>query len=171
MKLKKIVAVLLAAVLLCSACGVAAFAETVNRNGMKITEEWQGLIDRFEGGKGPETNGYQLDYRYYSPAAKKNDRTKYPLVIFLHGMGEGHFDGDQIVSNPIAYWASDEFQSRFSGAKGAYILCPRSLEEQGLFWDYLLVEPLKATIDDFISRNKQNIDVSRIYIGGFSMGG
>lgn len=171
MKLRKVIAALLAAVMLCSVFGVAAFAETVNRNGMTVTDEWQGLIDRFEGGKGPETNGYQLDYKYYSPVAKKNDKTKYPLVIFLHGMGEGHYDGEQIFENPIAYWASDEFQSRFAGTKGAYILCPRSLEEKGLFWDYLLVEPLRATIDDFIAKNEKNVDTTRIYIGGFSMGG
>ena len=170
MKLRKVIAVLLAAIMLCSACGVAAFAETVNRNGMTITDEWQGLIDRFESGKGPETNGYAIDYRYYSPAGE-GDGAKYPLVIFLHGMGEGNYDGEQIFENPIAYWASDDFQSRFSGAKGAYILCPRSLEEKGLFWDYLLVEPLKAAIDDFIGRNADNIDLTRIYIGGFSMGG
>ncbi len=171
MKFRKILAVLLAALMLVSVCGAAASAATVNSNGMIITEEWQGLIDRFVGGKGPETNGYQLDYKYYSPVEKKSDKTKYPLVIFLHGMGEGKYDGDQIFENPIAYWASDEFQARFSGTKGAYVLCPRSLEEKGLFWDYVLVEPLRATIDDFIAQNKKNIDTTRIYIGGFSMGG
>ncbi|MBQ7862467.1 MAG: prolyl oligopeptidase family serine peptidase [Clostridia bacterium] len=124
----------------------------------------------FRVGVGPETDGYAIDYIYYSPA-DKGDRTKYPLVIWLHGMGNGKKPGEQLVASDIAVWATPEYQSRFKGSKGAYILVPRSLEEKNLFWDDCLVHPLRAAIDEFIAENRANIDLSRIYIGGYSMGG
>lgn len=34
-----------------------------------------------------------------------------------------------------------------------------------------MLAPLRAAIDDFIEKNKDNVDLSRIYVGGFSMGG
>ncbi|MBR1811524.1 MAG: hypothetical protein IJ766_07770 [Clostridia bacterium] len=170
MKAKKIIAVLLAALMLLSVGSVAAFAETRNRNGLLITDEQAALIAAFEDGQGPETNGYALDYKFFSPV-KDGDTTKYPLVIWLHGMNEGNYNGEQIFENPIAYWASDDFQSRFQNAGGAFILAPRSVEEEGLYWEVSLIEPLRATIDSFIAAHKDNIDVTRIYIGGFSMGG
>lgn len=124
----------------------------------------------FESGKGPEADGYSIDYRYFSPVGE-NDTTKYPLVVWLHGMGDGEYDGKQIDNSQIAFWASDEFQSRFKGSEGAFILAPRSLEEQSLFWSDSLIYPLRAAIDDFIAQNKENIDLGRIYVGGYSMGG
>lgn len=124
----------------------------------------------FTAGEGPEVNGYTVDYSYYSPV-EENDVTKYPLVVWLHGMGDGSEPGKPVEKSNIAYWASDEFQSRFDPAGGAFILAARSREEMNIYWSNEMIEPLKAAIDDFISKNKNNIDLSRIYIGGYSMGG
>ena len=155
MKIKKIPAlIIMILTILLSVCICAG----------AVTEE------DFKFGMGPETNGYTLDYRYFSPV-KENDSTKYPLVIWLHGMGNGGSDGAQLSSNDIEKWASDDFQSRFKDSGGAYILAPRSLEEDGLYWDDVLVYPLRATVDDFIEKHKENIDLQRIYVGGYSMGG
>lgn len=121
-------------------------------------------------GVGPETQGYTLDYRYYSPV-KENDNTKYPLVIWLHGMANGGHDGQQIDTNNIGNWTKSCYQSRFKDSGGAFILAPRSLEEEKLYWDDELIYPLRATIDSFIEENKDNIDLQRIYVGGYSMGG
>lgn len=127
------------------------------------------LREQFEKGVGPMTEGYAIDYRYYSPVGE-DDANKYPLVIWLHGMGEGAREGAQITGNDIAYWASADFQSRFAGG-GAFILAARSPEEQLNFWGADTIYPLRAAIDDFIAKNAANVDLSRIYIGGFSMGG
>ena len=168
MKMKKILATILSVAVLLS---VGCFAVSAEENAaVSVSAGYDALMAQFEKGKGPETNGYSLDYRYYSPE-KENDDTKYPLVIWLHGMGEGASEGKQIEKNDVAYWSSAEFQSRFSGAEGAYILVPRSLEEKSIFWDDTMILPLRATIDAFIAENSENIDLSRIYIGGFSMGG
>ena len=66
-------------------------------------------------------------------------------------------DGTQVEKSNIAYWASDEFQSRFNPAGGAYVFIPRSLEEDMNYWGDNLIEPLRAAIDGFISANKNNI--------------
>ncbi|MBQ3519821.1 MAG: prolyl oligopeptidase family serine peptidase [Clostridia bacterium] len=127
------------------------------------------LVAAFQKGVGPMTEGYAIDYRYFSPV-KENDTNKYPLVIWLHGMTEGGSDGHQITKNDIAFWASEDFQSRFAGG-GAFILAARSPEEQLNYWGDDTVYPLRAAIDDFIAKNADHVDLTRIYIGGFSMGG
>lgn len=160
MKLRKITAFLLTVILLLGIGSMCVFA------GNDIDY----LREKFVYGIGPETEGFSIDYRYYSPV-KQNDSTKYPLVIWLHGMGDGAYDGRQIERSDIALWASDDYQSRFKGSGGAFILAARSVEEKELYWTDELIYPLRSAIDDFISKNKANIDVSRIYVGGYSMGG
>lgn len=142
----------------------------VSANALSLDDGIDALKEEFIFGEGPEENGFSIDYRYFSPV-EKNDKTKYPLVIWLHGLGDGSKDGVQVNKSEIAFWASDEFQSRFSNAGGAFVIAARSREELGHTWTNEMVEPLRAAIDDFIKNNKANIDVKRIYIGGYSMGG
>lgn len=160
MKLRKITALILAVLMICPAFALCSFA----------ADDIDSLQDEFYFGKGPEINGYSIDYRYYSPVGRYDD-TEYPLVIWLHGMGDGAYDGKQVESSNIALWASEDYQSRFSGTEGAFILAARSVEEEGLCWTDDLIHPLRAAIDAFIHDNWYNIDLERIYIGGYSMGG
>ena len=170
--MKKTLALILALLMLMGTFAVCANAEEVTvSNGVSLEEGISALRDLFQKGEGRTVNGYAIDYRYYSPVADENDNTKYPLVIWLHGMGQGFLEGNQLTGNNIAYWASSEFQSRFNSAGGAYILLPRCPEFKGLCWNDSTIEALKAAIDSFIAENYNNIDLSRIYIGGFSMGG
>ncbi len=164
--MKKAISILLSLILALSLC-VPVLACSVDDD---YDDNLGDLQANFIYGQGPETNGYSIDYRYFSPAGE-NDSTKYPLVIWLHGMGDGAEEGKQVVASDIAFWASDDFQSRFKNSNGAFIFAPRSLEENGLYWSDSLIHPLRAAIDDFIKENKGNIDLSRIYIGGYSMGG
>jgi predicted peptidase len=113
----------------------------------------------------------ELDYVYYSPAGK-NDDMKYPLVVWLHGNSSGDYPGHQLDNCSIALWSSEEYQSRFEGTGGAYLLLPR-YPTSGLLsvaWEGT-TNTLKKTIDAFVKEHRDNIDVSRIYIGGYSMGG
>ncbi len=160
--MKKLIAVLLA--IACLFCfPVSGYAASMD-DGIKA------LRTEFSAGEGPVAGDYSIDYSYYSPV-EKNDKTKYPLVIWLHGMGDGSEPGKPVEKSNIAYWASDEFQARFKPAGGAFILAARTREEDGIFWSNEMLEPLRAAIDDFIAKNKKNIDLSRIYVGGYSMGG
>lgn len=136
---------------------------------LSLNDGYEALCEEFVFGEGPVVGDYSIDYRYFSPA-DEGDTAKYPLVVWLHGMGDGSEDGKQVSKSEIAYWASDEFQARFKPSGGAYILAARSREENGKFWDNDLVEPLRAAIEDFIAKNS-NVDTTRIYIGGYSMGG
>ena len=160
--LKRFAAALLAVmcVISCSLCAGA----------LSVDGDIEALKAQFEAGEGPVAGKYSVDYRYYSPV-KENDSTKYPLVVWLHGMGDGASEGLQVKKSNIAYWSSDEFQARFKPAGGAFILAARSREENGIYWSNEMIEPLRAAIDDFIAENKNNIDLSRIYVGGYSMGG
>ena len=159
--MKKIISLLLALILIISI--------PVSVGAVSLSEGTTALTKQFKFGEGPKADGYSVDYRYYSPV-KKGDSTKYPLVIWLHGNKNGTYDGKQIYD--IVNWSSSDFQKRFSPAGGAFILTPRSREELELNWDAEEMLPaLTAAIDSFIEKNKPNIDLSRIYIGGFSMGG
>ena len=160
--MKKIIAVLLA--LTC------IFSLTASASAISIEGGIEPLKAEFDAGEGPVEGDYSIDYSYFSPV-KENDTTKYPLVVWLHGMGDGSEVGRPVIKSNVAYWASDEFQARFEPAGGAFILAARSREEDGHYWSDDMLEPLRAAIDDFIAKNKDNIDLTRIYVGGYSMGG
>lgn len=160
--MKKIIAIILALACL--------LAFPVSASATSIDDGLDTLKAEFVKGEGPVVGRFSIDYRYFSPVGK-NDTTKYPLVIWLHGLSDGASEGLQIEKSDIAYWASDEFQARFKPAGGAFVLAARSREELGVCWTNETIEPLRAAIDDFIKTNKKNIDLSRIYVGGYSMGG
>ena len=149
---------------------ITVFGCVMNASALSLDGGIETLKKQFVFGEGPKAGDYSVDYRYYSPV-KENDSKKYPLVVWLHGMGDGEYEGAQVEKSNIAFWASDEFQSRFAPSGGAFIFCARSREEDGIFWNNSMIEPLRAAIDDFIAKNKANVDISRIYVGGYSVGG
>lgn len=160
--MKKIISIILSFALF--------FSFVLSSNALSLDGGIDALKNEFNAGEGPVVNGYSVDYSYFSPV-EENDATKYPLVVWLHGMGDGAEPGLQVKKSNIAYWASDEFQARFEPAGGAFIFAARSREEDNIFWSNEMIEPLRAAIDEFIADNKENIDLSRIYVGGYSMGG
>lgn len=166
MKTKRFLSLIMAVLMLTGICSLVSFA----KEPLPLEAGLDELCEQFEKGKGPETEGYAIDYRYFSPV-KENDTEKYPLVIWLHGMGDGSSEGKQLTAQEAALWSSAEYQSRFKESSGAFIIAPRSVEEEELYWDDCLIYPLRAALDDFIAQHRDNIDVSRIYVGGYSMGG
>lgn len=165
--MKKIISVFLAALMLALSLGFSSSAES---NGpLPVSAGLEALRGQFESGLAPETDGYALDYKYYSPVGE-NDTTKYPIVIFLHGIGHGGEEGSQLADSSMPYWSSAELQARFSDG-GAFILLPRAPEDDVDFWGESFIEPLRALIDDFIEQHKDNVDTTRIAISGSSQGG
>lgn len=165
---KRVLSVFLALVLLS-----LVFATGVSAAGRKpalpTSAGIAALRNEFDSDVAPKAGGYALDYCYYSPVGK-NDKTKYPLVIFLHGIGHADYVGAQLADSDFPYWASAELQSRFASG-GAFILLPRAPENKLVYWSTTLIEPLRAAIDDLIAKHGSNIDTSRIFIGGSSAGG
>ena len=168
---KAIISVLSAVIIVLSCMFVPAYAcKAMGRKAASVSEGIEALRDQFEKFQGPEKNGYALDARFYSPVGN-NDSTKYPIVIFLHGIGHGDYEGSQLDDSFMPFWSSAEFQSRFSDAGGAFILLPRAPEDSKAYWNESFVEPLRALLDAFIEEHKDNVDTTRIAITGSSAGG
>ena len=148
-------------------CVVMIFAVTVTAFAAN-PDDAQALAALFKDGEGPEADGVSIDYVYYEPEVAEGE--KLPVVIYFHGMNQGGRPRAQIARNNFSLWASPELQSRFTGG-GAYLIAPRSHEENNEYWPDYFVPAVKALIDDFISSHADTVDLSRIYVGGFSMGG
>ena len=117
-----------------------------------------------------------LNYGYFTP--KNKDNKKLPLVIWLHGAGEG--GDDPLVAytgNRVTSFSNFDMQMKFGGA--AYVLVPQSptvwmdngVEKLGKSNESIYSEPLKYLIDEFIKEHEDTIDSSRILITGISNGG
>ncbi|MBQ6263820.1 MAG: hypothetical protein IJK60_00025 [Clostridia bacterium] len=161
--MKKFLCVLMSAVIALS-CAVCALAYE--------DPDWIAkLANEFIDEKGPEVDGIVIDYVSYTPRNLKKS-TKYPLVILLHGMGQGGEPREQIEDNYFPAFASEKMQAKFTNG-AAFFMIPRSDESKDAMgtWTDDEVRPLYETIQDFIARHKSNIDLTRIYIGGYSMGG
>ncbi|MBS5910345.1 MULTISPECIES: prolyl oligopeptidase family serine peptidase [Paenibacillus] len=128
------------------------------------------LVDEFNTGKAAY-EGVTLTYADYTPA---KDKKKNPLVIWLHGMGEGGTDPTiAITGNKAVNFASKDIQSYFGGA---YVLAPQTptywMDGFNGFGDGTskYEKALMSLIRDYVAKNK-DIDPKRIYIGGDSNGG
>lgn len=131
------------------------------------------LVDEFKTGSftNPEDN-VTLNFVDYKP---QEDNKKNPLIIWLHGMGEGGTDPIITISgNKACNFASEEIQKYFGGA---YVLSPQAATFwmdgiSGNFGDGTskYQNALMALIKDYVSKNS-DIDTDRIYIGGDSNGG
>ena len=153
---------------------------------MTITDEAKGLvwntevnrimpiIDRFDlSGKFSDGEGITMSYASFTP---EDDQEEAPLIIWLHGGGEGGVDPSiPLVANRAANYASDEIQAIFGGA---YVLVPQTPTR----WmdsgegstsgqvDDIYFGAVKALIEEFISAHPK-VDRDRIYVGGCSNGG
>jgi predicted esterase len=116
----------------------------------------------------------RLNYGYFAPQTEE----QVPLIIWLHGAGEGGSDPRITISaNKVSYLSSSDIQPFFGGA--AYVLTPQcptvwmddGVEKLGKSNQSIYVKPLKACIDAFIEAHSDTIDRSRIYVGGMSNGG
>lgn len=120
------------------------------------------------------TNGTTYAYGDYTP---KVDNDKNPLVIWLHGAGEGGNDPYiDVLGNEVTALVSDEFQDLF---KGAYVLAPQSPtmwmdDGTGAYQNgdkgSMYADSLFEMIDAYVKAN-DDIDPNRVIIGGCSNGG
>lgn len=168
--LKKFLAVLMAFCIFLVPLVLNVNAADKTKKALPLSAGLDALRGQFESGVADECDGYALDYCYYSPAGEK-DNEKYPVVIYLHGIGHGSYVGSQLDDSTMATWASAELQSRWSDTGGAYILLPRCPEDELQYWNKKLIDPLRTLIDCFIEENYKNVDTTRIFIGGSSAGG
>ena len=115
-----------------------------------------------------------IRYGYFAP--KRLDGRK-PLIVFLHGAGEGGEDLPIAWSgNKVTEFTEDWVQEKFGGA---FVLVPQcdtmwlddGSHQYGDSGKSMYTEALKYLIDEFTEKNQSVIDIDRIYIGGDSNGG
>ena len=115
----------------------------------------------------------RLSFAYASYEPKDNGQ--HPLIIWLHGMGEGGNDSPSlpIMANKANFFADDSIQKYFGGA---YVLAPQART----YWMHgykdfadgtsIYRDSLMELIKDYV-KNHPNLDDRKIYIGGDSNGG
>ena len=143
-----------------------------------------GLVyDHFSGDRTEQTKGWvnsessfsemPMRFGYYTPTMGNGKR---PLIIWLHGAGEGGYDTTiAYTGNKVVNLSSEKVQKLFGGA---YVLAPQAptmwLDNgTGKYTQTgksKYVSALKALIDEFIGVHT-DIDRKRIYLGGCSNGG
>lgn len=124
-----------------------------------------------------------LLYQLLKPVEKKQQE-KFPLILFLHGAGERGDDNTKQLTHGASFFLKNENRKNFP----AYVVfpqCPeadywasvaidRSSQPLQLDFDYQrpLTKSLQLTIA-LVNRliKSENIDTTRIYIVGLSMGG
>ena len=123
-----------------------------------------------------DTSSYEepINYGYFIPQVRNAGPR--PLLIWLHGAGEGGVDPTvAYTGNKVVALASEKVQALFGGA---YVLAPQTKTfwmndgsgQYGTTGKSMYVKALKACIDEFVEKNP-GIDRDRIYIGGDSNGG
>jgi predicted peptidase len=142
-------------------------------------EEQQAIpfVERWEARVFKNSQGETLPYRLLQP--KHYDKTKtYPLVVFLHGMGERGSDNQvQLINGVSELFASDAVRNKYP----AFVFapqCPNNDDSQIGSWSNW--EPGKPAITnptrlalEIVSclQHEFSIDENRMYLGGLSMGG
>ena len=143
------------------------------------TAQWK--KDSFSNGE------YTLKRGSFTPKGAEADGARNPLIIWLHGAGEGGNDIDIVLlGNEVVALSRDEIQKYFTTdeVKGAYVLVLQTPtmwmdrgdgqynnnspagQKQESCYDAVLF----AAIQDYVKSNP-DIDTNRIYIGGCSNGG
>lgn len=120
--------------------------------------------------------GEKLNYQLLKPADAEKGK-KYPLVIFLHGMGERGDDNKTQMKHGSQMFLNPANQEKYP----AYVLFPQCPETA--FWAYKrptlnmkaedvmppIFQAVKELIDSYLAQ--PDIDKQRVYIMGLSMGG
>ena len=110
------------------------------------------------------SNGeHSLKYRFFIPKTKEGEQ--YPLVVYLHGMGERGDDSILVLKyNGAVDFAAPEWQEEHP----CYVFAPQCPENM----DWTSEENVKLLYKAIKELpEKYPIDNNRVYLTGFSMGG
>ena len=140
------------------------------------------MVDRFElsasSYQDEEYGQIDLTYAHYRPAL---DDKKHPLIIWLHGGGEGGTDATiPLSANKACAFASEQVQAYFGGA---YVLVPQAptkwmdargegTQSSGVKDNAISIytRAVQDLVEHYVAEHPA-IDPKRIYLGGCSNGG
>jgi predicted peptidase len=105
---------------------------------------------------------HSLGYLVHLPPGYGEDATRrWPLILFLHGIGERGSDVEKVKIHGIAKIVEEQPGFPFVAVSPQ---CPA-----GSSWWPHEVEPLKALLDHILATHA--VDPTRVYLTGLSMGG
>jgi len=159
------------------------YKHTLTWKGKKFEMECMGvemkIADEFDRrGKFTASDGVCLQYASFTPPEAADGAR--PLIIWLHGAGEGSYFGTQdvnvsLIGNKVVSFADKEMQGYM---KGAYVLVPQAptmwmddgtgayTKDGTTMYETAMFELLDRYLADH-----PNVDRKRIYLGGCSNGG
>lgn len=116
------------------------------------------------------SNGVYIGFLQFTPPDYNNGQ-KHPLIIFLHGIGErgdGTTQLSMVANNPIPALLGGNASMKFTykGVTASYcVLSPQLSQSYGGWQDFYVDEMLQY------AKQNLNIDTTRIYLAGLSLGG
>lgn len=128
----------------------------------------EAMVDDSEPPLNPDTETFEkknlkgLPYRMLPPRNFDVKKT-YPLLVFLHGIGERGTDNEKQLRIGSEYFLRDSIRHNYP-AFIVYPQCPGT----AYWFDGDIASRVKELIDTL--RNRYPIDNNRVWIGGFSMG-
>jgi dienelactone hydrolase/uncharacterized protein (DUF2141 family) len=117
-------------------------------------------------------NGDFIGFYEYKPVDyTANPNTKYPIIIFLHGIGErgnGTTDLPRVAANAIPKYIAAGHPMRFfhNGQWETFLVLSPQLASNLWDWPAFYVEEMIK-----YAKNNLRIDTNRIYLTGLSLGG
>ncbi len=108
--------------------------------------------------------GAPLPYIGYIPENYSESSRTYPLILFLHGMGE-RGDGSAQTLSKVKSWGPPKLIEANKMPAGFIVIAPQLSTKRG-YWPPDLVDAML----EFTLKNYR-VDMNRIYLTGLSMGG
>jgi predicted peptidase len=133
--------------------------------------------DRYEARVYKSAQGESLPYRLLKPRPY-DPAQAYPLVLFLHGMGERGSDNEAQLVNGVSEWlGSDAAMAQYP----CFVVvpqCPDGEDSEVASWSNwrpgkpAITTPTRLALEAVTAIQQEfHIDPDRLYIGGLSMGG
>lgn len=113
------------------------------------------------------TNESPYGYYFFTPESSLKSKDKYPLLIFLHGYGErGNSQTDHATLNKILVHGPCKMinNGTWKPSMDMFVASPQC---HGDWWNRDLIKQFI----EFLMESNDQIDQSRIYLTGLSMGG
>lgn len=152
--MKKILAVIMAVLVVFSATITMAFASETEE------KSYDELVDLFK----VDTASNGQKYAAFEPELEVG--VKYPLVVYVHGLGHAWND-TSFKQSGLNWWARNDMQSKFIEG-GAYLYMPKIPETVITATQH---EKVFAAIDEYVKAHADTIDTNQIYVMGGSAGG
>ncbi|MBE6530368.1 MAG: phospholipase [Ruminococcaceae bacterium] len=176
--MKRLIAIFLFLVLCITTSSVLASAETDDQ---PKTEEPINMTELFEAKSFTSSKGTKINYRIFFPK-DYNPQKKYPLILFLHGLGQRGSDNSSQLNLGIC----EPFKNPNSEIYQCIVVAPQcpgdalwvdTKQMWDVYCDYDSTKvaetaPLAAMVELFRKTRDENaVDENRVYVTGISMGG